>query len=118
MKFQFSIFLILITTFCFAQNKIPKVLEKLKNFPFKFFLFLEKLKFSLQSSRQSLKASRLQNDEMIKIIQDQKNTIECVMRKSFHPSDSYSKSHTHSQGIKSSIDDLTSFLAERKKRGK
>ena len=29
MKFQFSIFLILITTFCFAQNKIPKVLEKL-----------------------------------------------------------------------------------------
>ena len=73
------------------------------------------MKIALQSGRQSLQGSRLQNEEMAKIIKDQKNTIESLMRKSLNTSKSFSNSRA--LGVKTSMDDLSTFLASRKNRG-
>ena len=76
--------------------------------------FVEVLRRALHTERATHAAAKLKNEEMTRLIKDQKVTIESLGKRGY---DSSGNKRAQAQGVKTSIDDLTSFLVSRRKRG-
>ena len=75
----------------------------------------EILRRALYTERATHTAAKLKNEEMTRLLLDQKLTINSLNKRN---ADSGSSSKRgQAQNVKTSIDDLTSFLVNRKKRG-
>ena len=75
---------------------------------------IEVLRKALHTERAIHTAAKLKNEEMTRLIKDQKVTIDSLGKRGY---DSLGNKRAQVQGVKTSIDDLTSFLVSRRKRG-
>lgn len=73
-------------------------------------LIIEKLKKALLQEKNSFAEAKIKNVEMVRLLKDQKLTVESLVKQNVSTFRTY--------GVKSSLDDLSSFLASRKKKGK
>ena len=73
-------------------------------------VIIEKLKKALLQEKNNFAEAKIKNEEMIKLLKDQKLTVESLVKQNVSTFRTY--------GVKSSLDDLSTFLASRKKKGK
>jgi hypothetical protein len=75
---------------------------------------LESLSRTLYVEKNSLSATKLKNEELIRIIKDQKKTIDSLLKQ--QSSGSRDGGRDRERGLKSSMDDISILLMNRKKR--
>ena len=73
-------------------------------------IIIERLKKAFLQEKNSFAEAKIKNEEMIRLLKDQKLTVESLVKQNVSTFRTY--------GVKSSLDDLSSFLATRKKKGK